>query len=162
MAGLQDGDRAAVLVCLPFDVAGFVAVAGIVTAGSVVVAGRVAVEMDVDAVVPDGDVALRRGDAAFVPVAAGVVADTVARHAVGDGAAFVVVAEVVALGAAAEGKQGGKEGCFHGGLRVVAEAEGRAIHLVAGKERAGSSLRQYIAILTKPCTVLRLSEALSV
>ena len=136
MAGLQDGDRAAVLVCLPFDVAGFVAVAGAVTARSVVVAGRVAVEVNIDAVVPDGDVALRRGDAAFVPVAAGVAADAVARHAVGDGAAFVVVVEVVALGAAAEGEQGGEEGCFHGGeLRVVfwPERRGSGQSVVSGK-----------------------------
>ena len=110
MAGLQDGDRAAVLIDLPFDVTGFVAVAA-----AVVVCRRVAVDMDVDVVVPDGDVALWCTCAAFVPVAAGVASDAVARHAVGDGAAFVVVAEVVALGAAAKGEQGGEGEGFHGG-----------------------------------------------
>ena len=115
VAGLQDGDRSAVLIDLPFDVTGVVAIAAAVTAGAVVVRGRVAVDVDIDAVVPDGDVALRRAHAAFVPVAAGVASDAVARHAVGDGAAFVVVAEVVALGAAAKGKQGGEKEEFHGG-----------------------------------------------
>ena len=115
VAGLQDGDRSAVLIDLPFDVTGFVAIAAAVTAGAVVVRGRVAVDVDIDAVVPDGDVALRRAHAAFVPVAAGVASDAVARHAVGDGAAFVVVAEVVALGTAAKGKQGGEKEGFHGG-----------------------------------------------
>ena len=60
------------MIDLPFDVTGFVAIAAAVTAGAVVVRGRVAVDVDIDAVVPDGDVALRRAHATFVPVAAGV------------------------------------------------------------------------------------------
>ena len=72
-------------------------------------AWRVAVDIDADVVVPDGDVGLRCGHAAFMPVAAVFAAHGVARHAVGDGAAVIVVAVVVALGAAAEGKQGSEQ-----------------------------------------------------
>ena len=43
------------MIDLPFDVTGFVAIAATITAGAVVVRGRVAVDVDIDAVVPDGD-----------------------------------------------------------------------------------------------------------
>ena len=114
VAGLQNGSRAAVLIDLALNVAGFVAVATVIAARTVVARGRIAVDVDIDSVVPDGNVALRRAHAVFVPAAAGVVAHAVARHAVADGAAFLIVAVIVALHAAAEGEQGSESEGFHG------------------------------------------------
>lgn len=79
----------------------------------------IAVDIDADVVVPDGNVGLRRGHTAFMPITAVFAAHGVARHAVGDDAAVVVVAVVVALGATAEGKQQtDKQKAVHACLRA--------------------------------------------
>lgn len=114
VAGLQNGSRAAVLIDLALNVARFVAVARVIAVRTVVARRRIAVNVDIDAVVPNGDIALRRAHAAFMPATASVVAHAVARHAVADGAAFLIVAVIVALHAAAEGEQGSESEGFHG------------------------------------------------